>query len=160
MSQDLVRKTTIRAMRWWDIEGVHAIETVAFPRTAWTVEMFWSELAGVPETRWYAVAQDGDEIVGYTGLMAVGPDADVQTLAVAPAARHSGLGQRLLDELLDEAARRGCSRIFLEVAADNEAAQRLYQRSGFEVTARRGDYYAPGLDAVMMRRSLIQPVTP
>ena len=160
MSQDLAGKITIRAMRWWDIAGVHAIETNAFPRTAWTVEMFWSELAGVPETRWYLVAEDGDEIIGYAGLMAVGPDADIQTLAVAPAARHSGVGQRLLDELIDEAARRGCTRIFLEVAADNEAAQRLYQRNGFEVTARRSDYYAPGLDAVMMRRSLIQSVLP
>jgi len=160
MSQDLVGKMTIRAMRWWDIEGVHAIETVAFPRTAWTLEMFWSELSGVPETRWYVVAEDEEEIVGYAGLMTVGADADVQTLAVARAAQGTGLGQRLLDELLDEAARRGCTRIFLEVAANNDVAQRLYQRNGFEVAARRSDYYAPGLDAVMMRRSLIQPVVP
>ena len=127
-------QTTIRAMRWWDIAGVHAVETNAFPRTAWTVEMFWSELAGVPETRWYVVAEDEDGIVGYVGLMAAGPDADIQTLAVATAARHTGLGQRLLDELIDEAARRECTRVFLEVAADNDAAQRLYQRNGFEVT--------------------------
>jgi ribosomal-protein-alanine N-acetyltransferase len=153
-------ETTIHAMRWWDIPGVHAIDTNAFPRTAWTVEMFWSELAGVPETRWYVIAENEDGIVGYAGLMAVGPDADVQTLAVAPSARHSGLGRRLLEELIDEAARRGSTRIFLEVAADNEAAQRLYLHNGFEVTARRRDYYAPGLDAVMMRRSLIQPVAP
>ena len=158
MSQD-VSPTTLRAMRWWDIEGVHAIEVAAFPHTAWTVEMFWSELAGVPESRWYVVAEDRDEIIGYSGLMAVGADADVQTLAIAPVAQGRGLGQRLLEALIDEASVRGCTRVFLEVAADNETAQRLYQRNDFQVTARRRDYYAPGLDAVMMRRRLAQSVT-
>jgi ribosomal-protein-alanine N-acetyltransferase len=143
-------------MRWQDIDQVHAIEEVAFPRTTWTVEMFWAELAGVPETRWYAVAEQDGAIVGYAGLMTVRPDADVQTIAVTPTVGRSGVGQRLLNELMDEARRRGCTRIFLEVRADNIAAQLLYERNQFEVTARRSDYYAPGLDAIMMQRSLIE----
>lgn len=145
---------TIRAMRWWDIEWVHAIEELAFPQTAWSVEMFWSELAGVPETRCYFVAEGNEEVVGYAGLMTVGSDADIQTIAVSPAARRLGLGQRLLVELLSEAERRGCTRAFLEVAADNQGAQELYERNGFEIAARRRDYYAPGLDAVLMVRAI------
>ena len=149
-----MQTTNIRPMRWRDIEPVHDIESISFPNTTWTVEMFWSELAGAPETRWYVVAEQGERIVGYAGLMTVGADADVQTLSVASDVRRSGLGNRLLAELMAEASRRGCTRIFLEVRADNDSARRLYERNGFEVIARRPDYYAPGLDAVMMRRSI------
>lgn len=146
---------SIRTMRWWDIEGAHVIDAAVFPNSAWTVEMFWSELAGMPETRWYVVAESANDVVGYAGLRAVPPEADVQTLAVAPAAQRAGIGQRLLDTLVDEARRRSCTRLFLEVAADNAPAQMLYQRNGFETTARRSNYYGRGLDAVMMRRSLL-----
>ena len=35
--------------------------------------------------------------------------------------------------------------------ADNAAALRLYERRGFEALSRRRDYYAPGIDALVMR---------
>jgi ribosomal-protein-alanine N-acetyltransferase len=146
----------VRRMRWQDIDAVVEIERLAFPATAWTAEMFWSELAEVPQTRTYFVATDAARVVGYAGLMTVGADADVQTIAVAASAQGAGVGHRLLDELVDEAVRRGCTRMFLEVAADNSVAQHLYERSGFEVTARRRGYYGPGADAVVMSRTLRQ----
>lgn len=141
-------------MRWWDVIAVHAIEELAFPDTAWSVETFWAELAGVPASRYYLVAERGTQIVGYAGLMAVGSDADVQTVAVAPDARRQGVGRLLLDALLDEAGRRGCSRVTLEVAASGEDARRLYAGRGFQAIARRTGYYGPGADAVVMRLRL------
>ena len=134
---------TVRPMRWWDIATVHAIEELAFPNTAWSVETFWAELAGVPATRHYLVAERGTRVVGYAGLMAVGSDA-----------RRQGVGTMLLDALLDEASRRGCSRVTLEVAASGEDARRLYVGRGFESIARRTGYYGPGADAVVMRLRL------
>ena len=44
-----------------------AMETSLFP-DAWSVETFWSELAGVPETRHYVVAEVEGALVGYGGL--------------------------------------------------------------------------------------------
>lgn len=147
-------RAVVRPMRWWDIDRVHNLEVQAFPDTAWSVESFWSELAGVPETRHYLVAAIDEQIVGYAGLMAVGRDADVQTLAVAPDSRGAGLGARLLDELLNEAGRRGCSRVTLEVASTVKDAQRLYRDRGFEIIGRRSSYYGGGVDALIMRRRL------
>ncbi len=141
-------------MRWWDVEQVHAIEEDAFPETAWSVEVFWSELAGVPATRHYVVADSGGQVVGFAGLMSIGSEADVQTLAVAAEHRCQGVGAKLLDALLDNAEHRGCSRVTLEVAATSEAAQRLYLLRGFEVIARRSGYYGPGADALIMRLPL------
>lgn len=145
---------TLRPMRWWDIEAVAALETELFPHDAWSAEQVWGELAHVPDSRWYAVEEDDAGIAGYVGLMAVPPEADVQTVAVAPRAQGTGLGRRLLDALLVEAERRGCTQVFLEVHDDNEPALRLYERAGFEQQGRRRDYYGPGLHALILRRRL------
>lgn len=141
----------VRTMRWPDIPDVHRIETVAFPETAWSVESFWAELSGVPQTRWYGVAVEDHHVVGYAGLMVTGAEGDVQTIAVHAAWRGRGIGRQLLGAVLDEARRRGCSTVMLEVAAGNEEAQSLYRGHGFEQIARRSGYYGPGKDAVVMR---------
>ena len=146
--------TTLRRFRWWDVEAAHALETELFP-DAWSVEMFWSELAHVPETRHYLVAEDDGELVGYAGLAVVGNQGDVQTIAVAPAAQGQGLGRLLLDALLVEGRRREATEVLLEVRAENAAAQALYQRAGFERIGVRRAYYQPGgTDALVLRLKL------
>lgn len=143
-----------RRMRWWDIEAAHRIETDLFP-DPWSVEAFWSELAHVPETRHYVVAERDGSLLGYAGLVVAGRQADVQTLAVARSAQGHGLGRRLLDELLAEARRRDASEVLLEVRAENTAAQRLYATAGFERIAVRRGYYQPGgTDADVLRLRL------
>lgn len=146
--------TTLRRFRWWDVEVAHALEAGLFP-DAWSVETFWSELARVPESRYYLVAEDDGALVGYAGLAVVGNQADVQTLAVAPAAQGQGLGRLLLDALLDEGRRREATEVLLEVRADNEKAQAFYRRAGFERIALRRAYYQPGgIDALVLRLKL------
>jgi ribosomal protein S18 acetylase RimI-like enzyme len=76
----------------------------------------------------------------------------VQTIAVAPRSQGRGLGRALLDALLAEARRRGCTQVFLEVLDTNEAAISLYEKSGFERQGRRRDYYGQGADALVMRK--------
>ena len=144
----------LRPMRWWDIERVHLLETELFP-DPWSVETFWSELAHVPESRHYLVAEREGELVGYAGLVVSGHQADVQTLATAPAEQGKGLGRRLLDALVAEARRREAGEVLLEVRADNVAAQALYARAGFERIAVRRGYYRPGgTDALVLRLQL------
>ena len=138
-------------MRWWDASAVHALELELFP-DAWSLEQVIGELAHVPETRWYVVAEDAEGLLGYAGLRAVDTDGDVQTIAVAPRGQGRGVGSTLLDALLAEVELRGCSQVFLEVRSDNDAAQRLYVSRGFERTGVRRDYYGAGQDAVLMRR--------
>ena len=141
----------VRRMRWWDVDDAACLEAVVFPADPWSPATFWSELAGVPATRHYVAAEADGELVGYAGLMVVGTDGDVQTLAVAPAHRGRGLGRRLLEDLLAEAARRGCTQVLLEVRHDNAEALALYTSLGFERLAVRRGYYGPGEDAAVMR---------
>ncbi|WP_043914506.1 ribosomal protein S18-alanine N-acetyltransferase [Kitasatospora griseola] len=145
----------LRPMRWWDIEPVMVLEHLLFPEDAWSRGMYWSELAEAYPggSRHYVVAVDeADAVVGYAGLMTVGADGDVQTIAVEAGHQGAGLGAMLLTELVEESVRRGCAELLLEVRVDNLPAQRLYERFGFEpVGIRRGYYQPANVDALVMR---------
>ena len=146
----------LREMRWWDIPPVLELERELFPDDAWSAGMFWSELADSRHpraTRWYTIAEEPDgRIAGYAGLMAVAGEGDVQTIAVAERHWGSGLGARLLTRLVAQAVRADCAGMLLEVRVDNDRAQRLYRRFGFEPIGVRRKYYQPsGTDALVMR---------
>ncbi|MDR2791593.1 MAG: GNAT family N-acetyltransferase [Tannerellaceae bacterium] len=59
------------------------------------------------------------------------PMMNIHDLFVYPAYRRCGLARRLMEALIDEARRRKCSRITLEVRQDNLRAQALYNDLGF-----------------------------
>lgn len=141
----------IRPMKWWDLDEVLAIEQQVFGPTAWPPESYWGELAR-PD-RYYVVA-DAGEVIGYAGLWLVPPDADVQTIVVAPDAQGGGLGRQLLDHLVAVARERGCRRLQLEVRADNDAAIALYTKAGFGLVRRRDRYYPDFSDALVMGSEL------
>lgn len=149
----------LRPMRWRDLERVVALEQELFAGDPpWTAEQFWSELAGVPTTRWYVVAEDtSGHLVGYAGLMAsdlVGEPADVQTIAVAAHAQRQGVGASLMAGLVTEAIRRRAGSLMLDVRADNASALAFYARRGFERVGLRRGYYQGGRDGIVMRRRL------
>lgn len=100
-------------------------------------------------------------LLGYAGLLAPkgGDQGDVQTIAVAPAARGLGLGRGLMHALITEARRRGIAQLFLEVRADNPIARALYRSLGFEEIGVRPRYYRHGIDAVLMRLAVPPAVT-
>ncbi|GAA0340961.1 ribosomal protein S18-alanine N-acetyltransferase [Streptomyces blastmyceticus] len=148
----------IREMRWWDIGPVLELERVLFPDDAWSKGLFWSELAharGAGANRRYVVAEDAKGgVVGYAGLAAIDGTGDVQTIAVSYEHWSTGLGARLLAELLTTATDFECREVLLEVRVDNTRAQRLYERFGFEPVGVRRGYYQPGnVDALVMRLS-------
>lgn len=156
----------LREMRWWDIDPVLELEKDLFPEDAWSRGMFWSELAharGPGSTRRYVVAEDrrGGRLVGYAGLAASGDLADVQTIAVTRDQWGTGLGTRLLTELLRAATSFECADVMLECRIDNVRAQKLYERFGFVPIGVRRGYYQPGnVDALVMRLTLRSPDGP
>jgi ribosomal-protein-alanine N-acetyltransferase len=137
-------------LKWWDLDEVQALERQLFSADPWSAGQFWSELARVPESRWYVVARRGPRIVGYAGVFLVVPEADVQTVAVAAEEQGRGTGRVLLGALIDRAQGSGAAVLHLEVRADNAAAIGLYQAMGFVPDGRRRDYYGRGRDALLM----------
>ena len=143
----------LRPMSLHDISAVAVLEQDLFGVEAWSPELLAGEMTADPVSRYYLVAEDNGAVAGYGGLMAQqGGQADVLTLAVAADRWGEGIGSALLDGLLAEADRRGCTEIFLEVRVDNDRAQRLYRRRGFtDIGIRRGYYQPSGTDALVMR---------
>jgi len=66
-----------------------------------------------------------------------GPDGFIDDLYVIPEARGRGLGKKLLEFALIEAAGLGITTLHLEVGTENEHACRLYRSAGFTSTGRR-----------------------
>ncbi len=84
-------------------------------------------------------------------------EAELLTIAVDPGKRRRGTGRELLHLFDSQATRRGANRAFLEVAADNTAAQALYRHTGWDEVGRRRGYYARptgAVDALLMRKPL------
>ena len=71
-----------------------------------------------------------------------GPEVELLTIAVAPEHRRQGVAQALMVDFKAQAKARGAAEAFLEVAAGNDAAIKLYQRFGFTQAGYRKDYYA------------------
>jgi len=142
-----------------DISAVAVLEQDLFGIEAWSPELLAGEVTADPVSRYYLVAEDNGVVTGYGGLMAQsGGQADVLTLAVAEDRWGEGIGSALLDGLLAEADRRGCTEIFLEVRVDNDRAQRLYRRRGFtDLGIRRGYYQPSGADALVLQADLEVP---
>jgi len=150
---------TLREMTAADLPAVLDLEHALFGDEAWTEGMLASELAGVASGRYYLVAEDAGGLVGYAGLLSPdGSQADVLTMAVAKDHWGQRIGAMLLDSLVAEAARQGCTEVFLEVRVDNDRAQRLYGSRGFSgIGVRRGYYQPSGTDALVMQLSLPRP---
>ncbi len=68
-----------------------------------------------------------ESVATFAGACAV----NIHDLAVAPECRNQGIGGQLLHAIVDEANRRQCYKITLEVLEKNTAAMQLYQHQGF-----------------------------
>ena len=95
---------------------------------------------------------------GFALVQRVEPEAEILTFAIDPEAQNKGYGQALLGAVLQEVEGRGVTRIFLEVAADNDPALALYRGAGFTEDGRRSGYYSregvQSVDAILMSRGI------
>jgi len=90
-------------------------------------------------------------VVGYGGIWLTVDDAHITTIAVAPQYRGQGLGELLLNGLIDQALDMQAAVMTLEVRVSNVVAQNLYTKYSFQVVGRRPRYYTDnGEDALIM----------
>lgn len=143
LSPDLIPNLTS------DAAAMAAIHATAFDRP-WS-EIEFEELLAAGA---FAIAEPG----GFIMVRVAADEAEILTLAVEPERRRRGIGLALIRAACHEAERHGAEAIFLEVALDNEAALKVYDRARFEKVAVRPHYYPrPGgrkVDAQILSRPL------
>ena len=142
-----------------DAVEVFELEKEIFTKEAWSLAQVKEELGGA--RRLYIGAVDGDlasgRIVGYGGIAVSGESADIHNIAVVEEFRRQGIARRLIARLERWAKDQGASEILLEMRVGNTEARPLYQSLGYREVRVRKDYYAPGMDAIVMSKSVGAP---
>ena len=100
------------------------------------------------------VETEGDRVRGYALLRTQASRAHLQSLAVDPAARRSGIGRALLLAVEQAAEARGAVHMRLETREDNPEAFALYAAMGYRRHSTLLGYYEDQSDAHSMLKTL------
>jgi ribosomal-protein-alanine N-acetyltransferase len=141
-----------RRMHATDLAAVAQIDQLSFSQP-WPPAAFEVELENPISRCWVAVLEntETENIVAALVLWRVLDEAHIATIAVHPAHRRQGIGQKILKIAMDEACTEGARYFHLEVRAGNLSAQNLYAGFGYQIVGRRPKYYKDnGEDAVLM----------
>ena len=113
---------------------------------------FWSEKQILDVCADIYVLKENSIILGFIVIKKTSPDAEIHNLIIKDKYRNQGFGKVLVKLMLDK-LEKSINRIYLEVAANNEPALRLYKALGFTEIGRRKAYYNEGnlrRDAITM----------
>ncbi len=99
----------------------------------------------------YFVARLNNEIVGFAGILKICDEANIMNIVTKINKRHLGIGSKLLEALISEAKKLGCTSITLEVNEHNTYAINLYKKFNFKRIGLRKKYYNNTDDAILMQ---------
>jgi GNAT superfamily N-acetyltransferase len=128
-------------------DALNELERSGCPHAAiqrMTLEEFssvWGATLSSPTHCWRIVEADGRPI-GFGMIYLLFPQmrstgAFIQWAYLDPAHRRQGLGQMLLDHMLDWARAKGAKRVELQFIDGNKAAERFWDKMGFRPYTRR-----------------------
>jgi len=124
-------------------EALSAIHHAAFAH-GWS-KADLAAMLEVPGTKAF-LAEVANEAAGFAIVRTITDQTELLTIATHPTRRRMGVAAKLLNAALQP------TETFLEVAASNAAAYKLYVKLGFTEQGRRKAYYANGDDALLMKR--------
>lgn len=116
---------------------------------AWNEASMADTLSHPGSTAFFARVRDGvdalPEPAGFVMGQLAADEAEILSIGVLPKFQRRGVGSLLVEGLARAAKRAEVKRLFLEVAAQNQAAFELYRSLGFTaVGLRKGYYDRPG----------------
>ncbi len=127
---------------FYQIEPVFITEFDDF----WKPENLKSELENLNSK--YIVAKENGLVVGFAGIWFSVDDAHITNIVVRKSYRQQGIGNALLKVLIELGKVK--ESLTLEVNTQNEIAQKLYLKHGFENLGIRKKYYGGIQDAYIM----------
>ena len=140
-----------RAWTTEDLAEISKLEQECFA-DPWTQRMLAASY--LSDQFFGSLLEEEDGITAYGGMHIAGDEAEIELIATAEMYRRCGRGSKILDDLLEEAARRGVKNVFLEVRVSNAPAQCMYLKKGFKGIYARTRYYPDGEDAIVMKKEL------
>ena len=139
-----------------DADAIAKLHAQGFYR-GWPREDFAAYIAG-EGTSLYVACDAKRRIAGFAMIRHLVDEAELITIAVDGKWRKKGVGVALMRALFDDLLMSPARKLFLEVAADNAAALRLYGKMGFAYVSERKGYYprpdGTAATAIVMARDL------
>jgi ribosomal-protein-alanine N-acetyltransferase len=123
-----------------DADAVASLHAKSFYR-GWPRQDIESYLSD-SDTPTLVACDKAHKVAGFAMLRLLGDDAELMTIAVDQKYRGKGVGAALLKACFEDLRMTASRRMILEVAADNPAAIRLYEKLGFSKLSERHGYYA------------------
>ena len=126
-----------------DLDDAMKVMKAAFGDTygeAWTRSQCAGILPMTGVSLYIARDTDSDDAIGFSLSRSVADESELLLIAVSPSRYREGVGSRLLEHFMDQAAASGARRVHLEVRDGNPAAE-MYRGAGFTQVGRRRNYY-------------------
>ena len=128
-------------------QAIYAVMVDVYPVSPWTLEQIQADLS--QDQTWYALAYDGEEVIGFLAIQENNFEAEVLQIAVKKAYQGQKIATALFAQLPAD------KEIFLEVRKSNQRAQAFYKKEKMAIIAERKDYYHdPVEDAIIMKREI------
>lgn len=128
-------------------QAIYAVMAAVYSVSPWTLEQIQADLS--QDQTWYALAYDGEEVIGFLAVQENIFEAEVLQIAVKGAYQGQGIASALFAQLPAD------KEIFLEVRKSNHRAQSFYKKEKMVVVAERKAYYHdPVEDAIIMKREI------
>ncbi len=116
----------------------------------------WSEasfLSEMDKGSFILTAWEAERLVGFAVAEMLDEVAYLHLIGVDAEHRRKGLGRQLLTECEKFSLSAGAERVMLEVRESNERARAFYLSLGYEILARRRDFYSfPREDGLTMQK--------
>ena len=128
-------------------QAIYEVMTDVYPVSPWTLEQIQADLS--QDQTWYALAYDGEEVIGFLAIQENIFEVEVLQIAVKKSYQGQGIASALFATLPTD------KEIFLEVRKSNQRAQAFYKKEKMAVIAERKAYYhSPVEDAIIMKREI------
>ena len=116
----------------------------------WNDSILKSELEN-PNSQ-YFVAKYKNNIIGFAGILILIDSTEITNIVVKKKERRKGIGNLLLEKLIDETAKLNKEMISLEVNENNTIAISLYKKYNFKEEGLRKKYYNGVSNAIIMTK--------
>lgn len=135
------------------IDGIMEIEKDSFA-IPWTRASVEKEL--INKFAYYVVAIEDNNVLGYGGMWHIVNEGHITNIAVHKNHRQKGIGNAIVNALVDIAKEKEMMGLTLEVRKSNESALALYKKNGFKLEGIRPEYYEDNKeDAYIMWKYLV-----
>ena len=143
----------IRRMSISDLDEVVPLDLAVFQNTDWSFDYF-EECLKTPETSCWIIEEIDENcssLIAFCVQRSLNGETHLLNICVDPHWQGIGIGQKLLQHVINHATHLGDRSVKLEVRVDNDRAKNLYRKFGFFTVGHILKYYADGMDALVMR---------